>query len=236
MKKIIVSLIIMLLCNLAYTQEKITLTLTDKTDLNQVFEGRYLFPDFQKALVYFRNATSEAMMNYNILMDRMLFIDAQGDTSGIKNADEIVLIRIGNRSFKYAAFRGYMEMLDIIPAEGISILIKRSIQVADGKKEGLYGTTSTTYAIEQYSVRRTSDTGGTQEGGALSISQDVSLRPLSSYYLEIGNKYSIANRSGFLKAFPKQKKAIDSYLKQNSVDFKNAADLLLLFGYCKNLL
>jgi len=73
----------------------------------------YLFPDFERGIIAFKNNTrSAALFNYELTKQKMVFIDADSMVMAIKNPSEVLAVVVGENRFLPASSKGvfYQEM------------------------------------------------------------------------------------------------------------------------------
>ena len=160
---------------------------------------------------------AEAKLNYNHLVDEIQFIDPKGDTLALANEKTIKLISITNDTFYYGP--GYVRLL---AANSIVKLAGKKIwAVGDTRKIGAYNTANSSSFITTYSSY-------TEHGKSfdLTIMEDMDLRKVEHYFF--GDKYNafvLATKKNLLTLFPKQQRQIQTYLKENKIDFNRKEDL-----------
>lgn len=204
-----------------FGQEQITIKTGDNL-YNVVSSSRYLFPQFEDARVILRNETTEAKMNYNALTGQMEFINPNGEVASLLSNVQAVII--GNRFFKSTP-KGYAEVM-VSSADGTELLVHRKYKATSTKRTSAYGMPDETSALGSfYSLH-------VNQGIAYSLNEEVTYAIANSFYIYVAGKYLSANKSGFTKAFGKQRPALDAYLREQPVDFTNPEDVSRLFVYC----
>ena len=181
------------------------------------------FPQFSEGIAYFKNGNAtSAFFNYNLLLGEMQFIDAKGDTLSIANVEAVDYITIGNTVFYYV--KGFYEL--ITESNSLKLTKKERFEVADKQKIGGYGQASSSGSIDNYSTY-------TMQGRpiTLTVREKVLFKKYISYYILSNNGAVIANKSGFIKAFPGRKKSIETFLSENNINFKKEDDLKKLFKF-----
>lgn len=223
MKNYLVSLFLFFLfgTQLFYGQERITVKAGE--DINQVLStGRYLFPEFQKARVFLQNETLEANMNYNALSGQMEFLTSSGDILELET--KVLAVVFPDHYFKKTSI-GYLEILADDP--NFELLVHQKYLGGDIKKQGAYGSTSSTTAIDNISYINVES-----RLTSLSLAQEITYNKKNTYYLGSEGKYRIANKSSFSKLFGKLNPDMRQYLKNTPVNFSKEEDLIRLFIFC----
>ena len=215
----------------ALAQDKVVVKITNEGDANQLLSSsRFLFSQFEDARVYIRGSNINTKMNYNLLMDRMQFIDENGDTLIMTDNKAVTVVMFGKRPFKYSP-KGFVEVLVVDSPNSTELSIKRSIKLIDRKKTGPYGI-----KLNSSSVNDLYSTGQDAGEGLYKIAttaEELSFIRKNIFYLSTNDKYTVANRKGFMKTYAKQKNEITDYLKRFPVDFEKEEDIARLFDFCK---
>ena len=186
------------------------LTPADINHYSQFTNGKVFFKDGAKGV---------ARLNYNRLFDQMLFIDPKGDTLALADEKTIKFITVDRDTFYYD--QGYMRLI----ADGNVKLTEKQIWVvADIRKIGTYNRPTTTVAVTSFS----SYTNGSDAAKSkdLILNEDIILRKETQYYL--GDKFDHfvrANKKNILQLFHKNQKRVESYLKENKINFDKRDDL-----------
>lgn len=189
--------------------------------------GVYRLPAFTKGTVYFKDGNmGKEMMNYNILSGQMLYIDKQGDTLAISIPDEIKKLDINGAIFYYNN-KTYLEELAATPAA--SLVMQRFVAVRFEKK-GAFGSTDPSGSITSYNTYF-AGVGTSNASYRLLVNEDAVVRKQNVYYLLTSSNLQLpANKRGFMDAFPRNRKKLESYLDNNKADFNSVADLIQLMG------
>lgn len=180
----------------------------------------YRFPQFMPGRITFATGFSPegtARLNYNLYFAQVDIINEKGDTLQVTPSKEVKLIEIGGHTFYYDDRRGYIEVLsrESIALGVLTILSTEKMVYVSGSIEGT-------------SARM--DTRGRRSA------YDRYYRKTDTYFLiDRRNVLHKANRASFLKLFPAQKKAINSYLDENKIDFTGRNNLLQLLNFCNQL-
>ena len=181
----------------------------------------YYYPQFTSGKVFFRDG-SKAMgkMNYTRLFDQMLFISPKGDTLALADEKNIKFITIDQDTFYFD--EGYVRL--ILNKGDVKLAEKQIWIVADVRKIGTHNKATSTVAIT--SLDSYTDRASRAKSYDLLINEDMLIRKETQYFF--GDKYNHFVRSGkkkLLLLFPKEQPGIESYLKENKVDFDRKDDL-----------
>ena len=114
-------------------------------------ELQFIFPDFQDGHVFFKDKKVIAcQLNYNFLLDEILFIDAEGKKMALANPQDLLYVKIATRKF-ISSSQGYYEVID---SGGVSLVYKWICNIVEKGKEGALGITTdapSTYQMNQIS-------------------------------------------------------------------------------------
>jgi hypothetical protein len=192
----------------------------------------YLFPDFVKGMVYFRNGTKrEARLNYHFADGQVRFLSSRADTlvfTGKYLVDHIVM---GGRTFLLTDTHSDMEAIE---TAGNTVLAVR-------RQPGLVGD-HLSHSAQQFSASAASTPSGlmvSNNGGHFQWENNSSgqlWRLKSTYFLVDQNKIvHPASRRAFIKVYARYRRQVTRYLRENRVDFANGNDLRKLLTFCGGL-
>lgn len=186
----------------------------------------YRFPTFTNGHVYFRDGTiSAAKLNYNFLNKELEFISPSGDTLAIVKEQALNIKNIVIDSITFYYYDGYLE--EMAHNENGKLLKRQFYQIKGSEKIGAYNLASTSSAIDSYS----SYTDQNGQSRTLTVRENLTLVIATEYFF--GDKYNVvlrATKKNMLDLYPKKKTQIESYLRNNNVNFTNGTDLLKLFS------
>ena len=186
------------------------------------------YPQFVYGKVFFKTGDStNAKFNYHRFLDEMQYIDFKGDTLKITNAATINFIRIDNDVFYYDD--GYVKLIK--DSNGIKLAAKKTLTVTDKSKIGAYGMASPTTSIGTYGTWMAD-----KSIFKLVPKEDITLTKKTQYFF--GDKYNQfvwATRKNLLRQFSKQSAALNSYLKENNINFNSREDLEKLLQFLAGL-
>jgi hypothetical protein len=190
----------------------------------------YLFPSFSNATVKFKiGGKLESLMNFNMFICKMAFIDPHGDTLNLARPAEIDSIYINNNIFFFRPEEGYYQVYPGKDSARLAAL--RTVSYAAVKIGALGIPSRTGTGIVSYS-ELVDKANGTKE---LVMDEDVDVTRKTVYYIiNLAGQMTIANKSNFLKMFDRDKKSIEAFIKTNKIDFNKDADLLKLINFCNN--
>jgi hypothetical protein len=191
-------------------------------------ELQQIFPDFRNGQIYYKSKSPiKCMLNYNFLLDEVLFINEKGEKMAIANPEDLKYVLITDRMF-IPTPKGYFE---VIESGNISLVYKWNCRIIETMKEGALGLS--TDAPSVYQMNRISF-------DSREWKMDVDKEAVASVevipYLKIKSKYVlIKGAQSYFKVFHGKKSEIKTYLDQNQADFRKEADLRRLTKYCNSL-
>lgn len=218
MRKLIYSLIICLMA------------VTGKSSA-QEGKSEYLFNDFQKSLIYYKDGrVFSVKVNYNLARNAFMFID-ENDNNNIKlfaEPDMVRTLKIDNRIFQLDSKGLAQEHLNREPYLAVTY---RGKSRPEGKQVG-YGGRSETASVDSYS--------SIQSGGhSYNLeTEKIILADVEKRYTIKKNKKQKQFQSSkqFLKLYPKeQEETIKAYIKSNKINFDEPQQVLQLVKYAEAL-
>ena len=218
MRKLIYSLIICLMA------------VTGKSSA-QEGKSEYLFNDFQKSLIYYKDGrVFSVKVNYNLARNAFMFID-ENDNNNIKlfaEPDMVRTLKIDNRIFQLDSKGLAQEHLNQEPYLAVTY---RGKSRPEGKQVG-YGGRSETASVDSFS--------SIQSGGhSYNLeTEKIILADVEKRYTIKKNKKQKQFQSSkqFLKLYPKeQEETIKAYIKSNKINFDEPQQVLQLVKYAEAL-
>ena len=189
----------------------------------------YRYPTFEYGLVEYKNGRQfKGLLNYNMVLGTVQFIDEKGDTLALNNEDQIKEVTIGGDEFFYVLPDCMEEVKD---AGKLKLVKNVRIRIADKQKVGGLGITNSTGTIE--SIDRLDTKVNYNQ---IDINEKLLLSKTTKYYLETKKKELIpSSKKNILSLFSRHESAIKEYIKKNQVDFSREDDLAELTGYLSQL-
>jgi len=186
-----------------------------------------VFPQFQKGIVVFKNGTrSSASLDYDMMLQQMLFQDADSTILTLANPSEVLVVIIDERRFVPASSKGdFYE--EIEAGKGSFFVQRKAMMLSEGKAAG-YGGYSQTTSITSYGSYN--NTGGKVE--KLKADEKFKLKIDAAYYLKSGDSYKkFFSASTLGKLFKGHEADIDTFAKEQSIDFSKADDIARIVEY-----
>ncbi|HKM13229.1 MAG TPA: hypothetical protein PL115_03935 [Bacteroidales bacterium] len=187
---------------------------------------KYVLPDFTAGVVIFKDGrTANGPLNISTISQKLLFISPEGEIQEVLNQNSIDRVSVKGHSFVQSK-QGFIELLDMV--DDVILGSVKRVKFLESEKKGAFGTTSETTSVTSISSIST-------EGQRYELAQNVKT-PFTyrvTPYLGRNGKFSYATKKYMLKCFPSKKNEIETYLKENKVDFENLEDVRALFEYLK---
>ncbi len=228
--KISILTIFIFIAAFACAQDSTIIFIAAGEDVSEVLTPNKIFryPQFINGKILFRNgSTSQALLNYNYLMGEIEFISPKNDTLAIAKEQMLLIekVIIDTNTFSYN-----QRYVELVMENSAGKLWKSEIfGVIKREKIGAYNQPSSTSAIESY--ESFVGTYGVPELH-LKTRENITLVLKTNYYF--GDNYHLilpANKRNIYKVYPAKKTRIDDYIKENTVDYRNSADLKKLLIY-----
>lgn len=159
----------------------------------------------------------------------MQFIDFKGDTLKITNGAMIKFVSINKDVFYFKEGDAFVNLIK--DTNEIKLAAKQTLTLQRRDKIGAYGVASPTSSITNYSslISQTNVYN-------LVPREDLTFNRTTEYY--VGDKYNrfvLANKKNLLQQFPKQNKALNTFLKDNNIHFNKKEDMEKLLAFLAGL-
>jgi hypothetical protein len=201
--------------------------LEEKADTTTLF----LFSRFRDAVVYYPSEFANLKLNYRILNDEMIALDANGNIKAINPNTGFDSIVVEGRVFIYMAGLGYLEKI-----RGINLPLYIRMQGSYTMNEivvGAYGSTPASAATKNYNsidnphatrmnidpTKNIQNASGNEvefiveSGPVLGIARNNTFEPIQS-------------RRDIQKLFPESASELRSFLRSEQISFDNRLDLI----------
>jgi hypothetical protein len=231
MKKLSLFILLVLFhCTLLFAQKKKFVTVSAGENIMDILSPGEVFyyPVFTGGKVFRRDGTkAEAEMNYNRLVDEIHFIGAKGDTLALAEEATIRYVAIEKDTFYYD--NGYVRLLST--GGKAKLAFKQVWVISNTRQLGAYNSTNSSVSITSFTSYG--------EGGRLydlTVNADVVLSRVEQFYLGNNDGHFVsANKKNLMLLFPKDQRLIETYLKENKIDYNSEEDLTRLIQFLANL-
>ena len=187
-----------------------------------------LFPQFENGTVILKNRTkSNALLNYSMLQQEMLFQNSDGTIMAFADALDIIVVNIGDRRFFPISSKGLF--YEEIQAGKGSFFVQYKVNIISEGKASAYGGYSQTTAITSYSTISNATTGTTHK---LNADEKFRLKKDNFYYLQSGKSYKkFTSAKSLGKLFKGKGLKIEEFAKEHSTNFNNINDIARIVEY-----
>lgn len=182
---------------------------------------RYSYPEFRMGNVLFpRNEVATAMVNYNLMLGEMQFIDPKGDTLFIGDPEKFDRIAIGADTFFYN--RGYLKQLAY--KSKVRLLQKQTIRMASRTTLGVFDQPA------QGAASTYSSFIGNTHDVTLRTNQKITFKKETYYFLMDRNQmlYPLSLKNLQL-LFPKDRKLLETSFQGRNIYDPTTIHLLILY-------
>jgi hypothetical protein len=188
----------------------------------------YVFPDFVIGSVKMKyGLTEEAVMDYNMLTEEMIF-EKNGGRLAMDKLDKIDTVYIESRKF----IPHDKVFYEVLVNDRVALFIQHKCNLLPAGSPAGYGGTSETSATTSLSMLINS--GSMYK---LKLPSEYHVTDASQFWIRRDNTFYKANsNSQILKIFPEKSKEIKQFIKQNNLNIKNTEDLITLVNKCNELI
>lgn len=169
-------------------------------------EVAYLMPTFMQGTVYIRGqGPAQGKLNICAVDNTLRFIDDNGTEMAAASHDNIIKVFIDTVAF----VRHQNAFLRLCPVAGdMGIAVKREVRIVTDAKQGAYGGTSQTSAINEYSSLYA-------EGGIFQLNKNrkYPYKVSESLFVYNGDTVLTPTKNNLRKLFPDKKDEVDAYFK-----------------------
>ncbi len=188
----------------------------------------YVLPDFVEGSVLMKSGkTEDAVMNYNMVTEEMIF--EKGDKRlAMTNLEAIDTVYLGSLKFVPHEKIFY----EVLIKDNISLFKKNKCNLLQSGSPSGYGGTSETSATSSISILV-----GSGSMYKLELPKEYHVKDASQFLITKENsEFKLGTEKQFLKIFPQISNELDKYIKQNRLDIRKQADLVLVIKKCNELM
>lgn len=237
MKALIIAIMFFLCTIICFAQITETLKLRGNDYTEFIAKNQYKYPAYTKAKISFKNAgMASAKINYNNFQDVIKYIDAEGDTLDIANADEINYISVGADTIFHD--NGYYQW--VASSATARLVVKFKYKEAYRAPIGAFGISSPAKNV-QTPDRIIIDEGAVNDSRwnqastfmPSSSNEEVTFTKQTMYYISPlsnpQNSFLPATKKNIDTLFPKLK--VEDFIKDNKLNLNKEEDLIDLMVY-----
>lgn len=187
--------------------------------------SHYLFPEFGEGVVLMRDGRrNPAKLNYNAASEEMVFMQNEQKLAIAEpSLSQVDTLFLYDRKFVLHN----MKFMEILHQGDFTLLAYYKCKVIPPGKPAGYGGTSQTSSVDSYS-------SWSMDGRVydLKLPDDFEVKPFNIYYLNDGAGWKELKTLRQLKNhFKKSKKQLDQYMKEQKVNFEDAAAITRLIYF-----
>lgn len=193
--------------------------------------GLFRFPNFINGTYTLTNGSkAPALLNYNLLLGEMQYISPQQQILSISNPQDFNFFTINDVTYYFRD--GYKEVIKDYGTNKLAVGIEI---IVTPEKVGAYGSPagadkSTT--LSSFQGLGSNYAGVNTMNNELRPIQNLLITKKTTYYLlDNGTSSEVINKKNILKIYG-SKGPVADYVKDNSVNFGNRADVLKLVEFC----
>lgn len=188
---------------------------------------QYLLPEFTEGEVYYKARNGRGMLNYNMLVGEMQFLE-NNQVMALTNVKDVLMVNIDNR--KFYPFKNNEFAEELLSTGKCQLRVKRSGSFSPQSKKSAYG-------METSSANITSVTSMGTYNKQLTVNEKVLINVRNFYYLvgTNGKYHLIKNVQTFTKQFPEHREQIEEFVIEQKTRYNNEDDLKALLDYCSKL-
>jgi hypothetical protein len=182
---------------------------------------RYSYPEFRSGIVFFPgNETATAMVNYNLMLGEMQFINPKGDTLYIGEPEKFEKIAVGFDTFFFN--KGYLRQMAY--KNKVRLLQKQTIRMSSRTTLGVFDQPA------QGAATTYSSFFGNTHDVTLRTNQKITFKKETYYFLMDRNQilYPLSLKN-LQMLFPKDKKILETSFQGRNIYDPETLRLLVMY-------
>jgi hypothetical protein len=233
MKKVMSCWLATILFNVAFTQDSSKVIINAIKQNEQELSNRmYQYSQFVPGKAFFETGSlTESKFNYSYLTNKILFINAKGDTLELAHGENFKAIVIGVDTFCYYQ-QQFLQQLTHYPV--YNLFLKRSLRYNGIQKKGAYGSYSETSSVTSYNSLDVN-----KESIFTKLTPDENLVYLfTDDYFFSGryNQFYPATKKGVHELFSKNEKQFKGFFEENKINLNKLEDLHKILDFALTIL
>jgi len=230
MQKLFIPAIFILLSVSISAQTKKTFTVNSGQKIVEAIPVNELYshPEFKLGTVTLRNGTSaDVKLNYNSVFGEMQFIDPKkGDTISLAEEKNIRFVTIEKDTFYFDE----VWLQQISNNNTVKVASKRLLEMTNKEKIGAMEAPGFA-AIETY----TKFTGSQHMKDLVAKEKLTFTEHITYYFGDRFNHFTKANKKNLLNFYRDKEEKVETWVKENKIDFSQAGDMKKLVSYLQTL-
>jgi hypothetical protein len=199
------------------------------------FNVTHQYADFKRCNIKYLDGTSSlAMVNYNLLTQKMQFISVKSDTGYLNNVYSITQFDFGNELWVNNNAFGLIQVNKdtLYPKLGKREFLN-IIQIDEGTTNGYSSFTDPSHS--NGSIRSGRISGKRDVEAELASSNRLVRKEVTYYLIDKNRRVVPAKGPKVYKILPRYKEEIRAFIKNEKIDFKSETDLQKLTQFCQQL-
>lgn len=198
-------------------------------DHTRPYTELYMFPAYMSGTIQFVDGTTyKGQLNILLASSTLCFLDEEGQPDLFTDKSQISAVLIG-RNYFIPLLGHYIQILD---TDGhVMFGVEQYLELEAEKRYGAFGREekSPNVPIEKRNLR--SEGFNVETGGRMLAVESTPYTVHQNAYLIRNKKAYALTRKSFMRFFPSKKALIEQYEKDNTVDYSNPDQALMLFKF-----
>ncbi|MDD2288948.1 MAG: hypothetical protein PHT35_00540 [Bacteroidales bacterium] len=189
----------------------------------------YMFPAYMSGTIQFEDGTAfTGQLNILLASSTLCFLDEEGQPDLFTDKSQVSAVLIG-RNYFIPLLDHYIQILDTDGS--VMFGIEQYLELEAEKRYGAFGREekSSNVPIEKRNLR--SEGFNVETGGRKLAAESTPYTVHQNAYLIRNKKAYALNRKNFKRFFPAKKALIELYEQDNTVDYSNPDQTLMLFKF-----
>ncbi|HPW79120.1 MAG: hypothetical protein BWX62_00050 [Bacteroidetes bacterium ADurb.Bin037] len=198
-------------------------------DISRPYTEIYYFPYYSSGTIQFTDGSVyNGQLNILLASSTLCFLDEEGQPDIFTDIDKVASVSIG-RNYFIPLLSHYIQILD---TDGnVMFGVEQYLQLEAEKRYGAFGREekSPNVPIEKRDLR--SEGYHINSGGRSLAAESTPYTVHQNAYLIKDKKAYVLNRKNFKRFFPSKKALIQQYENQNTIDYSDPDQSLMLFKF-----
>jgi len=198
-------------------------------------ESPFFNDEFKVGFVHFLDGeTGSATLNYNLVTQEMQFLDHQNNNAilTLVRDPNISHIIIGNDIFVPVGRQGFAVVIQNGPVS----LLRKTHLVREERQKGAFGTPTTTAAVDVVTQFDFNSMAGLSTAPTQLAARPIDFLAINEYFLMKNRVPHAATRRNFLRLYREVRPQLETFMRENNIDFQNEQNLRGLTMFANSLL
>lgn len=199
-------------------------------------ENTFFNDEFKHGFVYFLDGeVGSAKLNYNFVLQKMQFIDEESNQIlNLPHDRNISHIIIENDIF--VPMMGRTQGFAVVIQNGPVTLLRKKHLVREERQKGAFGTPTSTAAVDVVTQFDFSSTIGLSSSPTNMNHRQFDYLAIMGYYLMKNRQAYQATRRNFLRLYREVRPQLETFMRENIIDFQDEQNLRGLTMFANSLL